>query len=117
MIAVSTGELIEQIISPTDADKVVLLYNMKIAVAAPSVSFAIGAFEISKMNGWDAVGSKYQSDYNATADTENAQAIEDLEGSGGGLVFYESHHLDQIHSTTLFLHQVQLLFFIFIFIF
>ncbi|EGF82398.1 hypothetical protein BATDEDRAFT_86202 [Batrachochytrium dendrobatidis JAM81] len=105
MVAVCSGELVEQFVHPENACKSVWIYSIQTAMDAASVILAAGPFEILPIHGWG------RPTLTTLRNTESALSDEELfengiqRVGGKGLIFVLPDYKRDIRVSTFFLSQ------------
>ncbi|KAJ1336296.1 hypothetical protein BSLG_007440 [Batrachochytrium salamandrivorans] len=106
MIAVCSGELVEQFVHPDDPSKSVWVYSVRTAMDAASVILSVGPFEIIPIHGWGrpALPMARNTD-SILPDEELLDAGVQRTGGEKGLIFVLPEYKRDIRVSTFFLSQ------------
>ncbi|KAI9315007.1 hypothetical protein BX666DRAFT_1965766 [Dichotomocladium elegans] len=100
-VVVCSGEVVEQVLHPTDPTKKIVRYSLPIPTAAPYIGFAVGPFEMIKLT-----PSQLQEELLTNADLDENQQqclIAEINMMGNIYAFALPGHKDDLNVTCSFL--------------
>ncbi|KAF1796919.1 hypothetical protein FB192DRAFT_1291393, partial [Mucor lusitanicus] len=104
IMVVCSGDIIEQVIHPTDNSKKIVHYNLSVPTPAPFIGFAIGPFEMIKLS-----PSQLQEEVMTAADLDENQQQSLMAEINMILVFVEDTWADTASSASLAICSSRLL--------